>query len=387
MSKIGWEGIRNPILKPVQPRVEEPQWVNLPRTNEPRKIFDCMWNEGIFRYLCSETNRQNSDEKFDHVTLDEMCRFFGQHIVLAALQLPVARDLWTTTPFEISYLGKECGLSRDRWEVINSHVTFNPSSLRDKLVTSFQHYIIPGTFLTCDESRIRAHHKDANEVDYNPTKPERWAVQSYSFNLSNHYLYDFTVPKEMTAFQALRKFANTASTSGRVHHITADSHFSNGTQAEALLLKDIHFTLCCKTDAAPSGLFNKGLAEGLPKWKSRFAKKGKLVAACLHRKKKVCLISSWYTIKNAEKSGAADRRVIIDHYDNTKRETDQFNHLVGNYHTHNKHRNVKTNMLLGWFEWALTNAYVLYVNCVKQPVDHRAFLFAVSESLLKFPWK
>lgn len=332
-------------------------------------------------------NQVYPNNKLKPVTLTEMCRFFGQHIICAALHLPSARDLWREHDFTIWYEGKEFGLGCHHWEEINSHLTFEPKVLRDMLVTLFQSHMTPETNLSCDETRIRAHHEGAPEVEFNPKKPERWAVQLYSLNLSNKYLYNFTVPKEMTAFQALKYFTNKLSTTGNVHHITADSHFSNAAQAQALMDTGIFCTLCCKADSAPRALFSTGLAQGLPQWKSRFARKGALIAACLHRKKKVCLISSWYRLQDTEKSGAAERRVLIDHYDDTKRYTDQFNLLVGNYYTPHRHRDVNANMLLGWFEFALTNAYILYTEYADKPVSHRDFLLSISQSLLKFPWK
>lgn len=379
--------MRNPVLSARVTTVESPQWLNLPRSSEPRKIFDSMWDKDIFEYLRHETNRLNSGGNFTPVSLGELCRFFGQHIVFGALGLPATRDLWRKHGFEVSYTAKESGLPCNRWEEINSHLKFNPSTLRDRLVRLFQAHMIPGTNLTCDETRIRAYHKGAPEVEFNPTKPERWAVQSYCLNLSNKYLYDFTLPKEKTGFNALIHFADRLKNTGRVHHITADTHFSNVAQAQQILDKGVFSTLCCKVDSAPKDLFAKGLAKGLPQWRSRFATKDQLVAACLHRKKKVCIVTSWYKITNVKKSNAAERRVLIDHYDSTKREADHFNHLVSNYHTHRKHRDVKINMLLGWFEFSLTNAYIIYSEKHKDALSHRDFLLSVSASLLLYPWE
>lgn len=346
-----------------------------------------MWDKAIFGYLRNETNRQNSGQDVDKISIQELCRFFGQEIIFMVYGLSEIHDLWARGKYAFQYAGKEAGLPRSRWQWINSHMKFSAKTLQQKLLLLWQHHAIPSTLLTCDESRIPAKQKEEKLIEFNPKKPARWALQSYTLTTQERYLFDFTLPKEMTGFDALQHLASNIQNTAHQHHITADTHFSNGDQAAKLLDKGVLCTLCCQETSKPTGLFKNGLCEGLPQWKSRFAKKEKLVAATLFRKKKINLITTWFELLSATKSGAAERRVLIDHYDATKRSTDNFNQLVSAYHNWHRHADVKNNLLAGWFEYAITNAYILYKNTVNKPLSHKRFLLAVSESLLLSPWK
>jgi len=269
------------------------------------------------------------------------------------------------------------------WLCTNAHWQILPSTLAQKLIIIFQHHLIPGTFVSCDESRISSHDYFCGLLSFNSDKPARWALEFLTLNDSSRYLYDFTLPKEMSARNGLIYFAKRLSTLGKRFHITADKRFSNLEQAQKLHDLKIQCTLACNRRSKPQYLFSEGLARGLPHLHTRMAKSNKFVAACYHRAKHICLISSWFSLENLPIASAKARAPLLKHYDDTKRYTDQFNQLVSKYHFHHRHNDIKNTILIGLFEFALTNAYIIYINNVQTPISHREFLLSVAKSLLQ----
>ncbi len=130
-------------------------------------------------------------------------------------------------------------------------------------------------------------------------------------------------------------------------------------------------------------LFKKALGFGLAKFRARVAIKTSLAAACYHCNKKVCLITNTFTITSMSMASANVRQTILRHYDNTKRATDQFNYFAFHYHyDQDPHYNIDHTILLGLFEFALTNAYISYKHLVHNPLSHKDFLYSIAEALL-----
>jgi hypothetical protein len=165
-------------------------------------------------------------------------------------------------------------------------------------------------------------------------------------------------------------------------HITANKHFGNIEQAEKLTEKGLFFTLNCKANSKPTILWKRGLARGLPKFWSRFAHKGLLIAAAFHSKGKLHFLSNFFQVVETPNSDGAERGKMIQHYDNTKRGRDQFNQLVANFHNPHPHKQGKHSLLHGWIEWGLTNGFILYKLNIKQPLTHRHYLQYLSAYLL-----
>ncbi len=129
-------------------------------------------------------------------------------------------------------------------------------------------------------------------------------------------------------------------------------------------------------------LFKKALGFGLAKFRARVATKLSLAAACYHRNKKVCIITNVFTIVPMYMASANVRQTILRHYDDTKRATDQFNYFAFHYHYDHPRYNIDHNILLGLFEFALTNAYISYKHLVHNPLSHKDFLYSIAEALL-----
>jgi len=163
-------------------------------------------------------------------------------------------------------------------------------------------------------------------------------------------LLDYTLPKEFSPFHSLIYFAKNLKWTGRKHHLTADSNFSNVQQAEALDKLGHQFTLCCKTTSASQDLWRNGLAKGLPKRKSRLASKNDhLISACYHEKQKVCLLSTAFGLKEGTISDYQKRHPLLNFYDDTKRCADQFNQLNKNYFFHTSIKNPTPTCCLVYF--------------------------------------
>ncbi len=144
---------------------------------------------------------------------------------------------------------------------------------------------------------------------------------------------------------------------------------------------NVDITLCCKGNS-PTYLFGGCLSQDLPQWRSHVAEKDGLVAVAYHQNSKINLVSSLFTV--SEKKGATkkDRQHILDHYDNTKRWGDQFDQLFSYFFFDHAHADWRVTLLIGWFGWCHTNAYVLYKDTVKHPLDHYNFLMEAGREWL-----
>ncbi len=187
-------------------------------------------------------------------------------------------------------------------------------------------------------------------------------------------------PKEATNFNSLIILGQRFKMKNDItRHITTDSHFGNEEQVRKLA--DLGY-YCTLGVLRSTNLFKKALGFGLKKGNTRIAMKDEVIAAAHNRKKLVCLMSNAFTVANVESASGEIRSRILEHYDNTKRRTDQFNQLTFNYHYNHRHSNIKHNILIGLFECALTNAYIMYSDVEKKPVNHMAFLLSIAEHLL-----
>lgn len=296
------------------------------------------------------------------------------------------RYLFTKFPVNIQYPGKENALSRNRWEWINSHLEYQEKPLQDLLINTWQYHLHPGTLMTADETRIHSRKRDFERHNFNKWKPDKWAYESHSLHdTTTNYLYNYDLPKEYTAFQALDKLTDclvTKKGKQKRHHVTADKHFSNVPQAELLINKGLMVTLNCQGGTKPKKLWEGGLSRGLPKGISRFARKGKLIAGAFHSKAKLHIVSNYFKAREIGKSGFHERRKLLQHYDDTKRGADKFNYLVKRFHNAHAHPDPARTILNGWIEWALTNGYILYKYNTAKPLTHRKYLWQIALYLL-----
>jgi hypothetical protein len=251
----------------------------------------------------------------------------------------------------------------------------------------------PGTLVCVDEARIPAKDKSCPFLTYNPNKPHKWALESLTLTLSNKYLWDFTNPAEQdnpTPFQWLIQCGEKLRSSfpRRIFHITADTRFSSVEQAEQLQKIGVYCTLACKKNS-PTEIWDKALGADLQKWRVHMAIKANtrrpLLCASYHQKRVLNLVSFWFDARKKEEATRDDRLPLLNHYDDTKRWTDQHDQLAAAYHFKHKHQNYMTTLLVGWFIWARTNAYIIYDMLHPGELTHMKFISEVGSSYLKYP--
>jgi hypothetical protein len=262
-------------------------------------------------------------------------------------------------------------------------LSYNSAELQKLLLAAWQTLLIPGEFMTLDETRIPTHSRNIEGLSFNRNKPSKWALESHALNdVETAFLYNFDLPGQYSAFEALDKLTDCIGNQRLRRHVTADSHFGNITQLNLLTKKKLYGTFNCRANTKPSLLWKAGLGKGLPKWRSRFAKQGNVVAATFHSKAKLNILSSWFKVEEGEQSTGADRGVLLQHYDRTKRATDLFNHVVASYHYKHPHKDRSMTQLIGWIEWSLANGFLLHKHNEAKPLLHRKYLEKISEYLL-----
>jgi len=155
-------------------------------------------------------------------------------------------------------------------------------------------------------------------------------------------------------------------------------------QAKALYAHGLYCTLACRADR-PQELWKEGLARDLADGRTEVAFNGNIVASSTKSKKVVNIISTSFTVSSVEETTVANRRSLLHHYDTTKSPADVFQHLCSTIYYDHCHSEWTVTLLLGWFQFSLTNAYILHKLRTKTPLTHRAFVEHIGISLLSKP--
>lgn len=352
------------------------------KNSPPHKYFEATLPQSFFDHLVEQTNSVHKSPRQCGLTLQHLFKWLALTIVLMLEGLSSYKTLFRTEGITINFDNKSQSLGRDRWVWINSHLEFDDKIVHSILTETWQSRLTPGTYLTCDESRMQAHPRDESLLSFNKDKPERWAFESHTLHdTATSYLLNFDLPKSQTAFQALVTLPSYLAHKDK-HHITADKHFSNLDQLWKLAEQGFCCTLNCKKNAQPGDLWKKGLEVGLPQHRSRWAEMDGVTAACFYNRGVLHLLSNFLIVNDGGKSSAAERRIFLEHYDNTKRAADQFNNYVSKFHNHHSHAQQSHSFLNGLLEWGLTNGYILYKYNTSKPLSHRKYLYQISQYLL-----
>jgi len=383
IAPTGFSVVPEPGIQPCVPKPSNFEIPHIPPEAEPQTYFEATLPQRFFEHLETITNLRRRDCPTGILTVQAIRKWLGLTIIFMVLGLRNIDDLFSTQNIVINFPNKKYSLPKRVWKWINSHLEFDEEILRIILIKSWQYHLIPGTFVGVDETRIHCHPRDISSLSLNRNKPDRWAKESHTVNdCQTNFLLNFDLPKQQSSFQALHTL--TAFLKGRKkHHITADNHFGNIPQAELLDQNGFYCTLNCKGNAQPSLLWKGGLGCGLPKFRSRWAKKGNLVVATFHSNAKVNLVSNFYTVNELSRSVGKDRGVLLQHYDNTKRAADKFNLMVKKFHNPHPHLSEMHTLLNRWLEWGLTNGYILHKHNTKIPLTHREYLMYISNYLLQ----
>lgn len=379
-----WTMANEPCLKPRVRTVHQCYIKGKRHAQSAAGFLRLMWVKEVMEHILHHTNLKLAAEDRKPITLLELQKYFGHLLILSVLGLRRYEDLWRVEGVLIEYPGKGGKLGVKKWGIIHSHLSFETSVVHGMLCKAFQMHLTLGTLLCVDEARIPCRHKGCPHLSYNKEKPAKWALECLTLNDGSRYLYAFTDPtadNKPTPYQWLIQCGTLVQGMGRVHHITADSRFGSVAQAEALQEMKVHCTLCCKTNA-PTYLFSQCLALDLPQWRVHMAERDGIVAATYHQKKKLNLVSTWFKVEEKKGATRKERLPILKHYDDTKRWTDQFDQLVSYYHFNHPHSDWKVTLLLGWFAFAHTNAYILYGKVYGDQLDHYDFLMECAEACL-----
>eukprot|EP01133_Synstelium_polycarpum_P007427 gene7427-8688_t len=318
-------------------KVVPTRWCNLPESLDPFDLFHSIFNYTIVKMIADDTSKKHERLKpIQRVSVDEIYRYLGLILVSCILE------------------------------------------------SQFRRFIQVGTFLTIDESRIKAKPNDKD-------KPEKWALEHNTIaDTQTGYLVSLMDIKEETSgFVAFRKLVERAPlVDGRVHHFTADNKFSNFDNLDWLLEKGHLGTVCIKSVTKPSTVWKVGIRRGLEKNLSRFARRTEngqkrwLTACCYYNNAVIQIATTAFIVRKSKKRVLdAARKTVLDQYDNTKRAVDHFNQLYYSYSHTNPHSSIIQSKVIAWFGFALTNSYIIYTEKVKEPLKHKQFLMAVADRL------
>jgi hypothetical protein len=205
-------------------------------------------------------------------------------------------------------------------------------------------------------------------------------------------LIDFINPikePKLTPKQAAFKLLEYVHSLNSYHHVFLDSNFFNLIDISLATerFKKIKITASVKKNC-PSWLFADGIGSNLPSPYTRIAQSENtpsLVAASTHSNKIINLISNGFGVQDITEGqpDAKERRLMLETYDEHKGYTDQFDHLVSSYEITHRWKCDQMNLLMGWFQYALTNAYIIYINQIKDPETHKNFLIQVAKEFLE----
>jgi len=324
---------------------------------------------------------------------DELAGYVGQFIVLMVARLPSVRTLWATNGITVDYPGKSRGLSHHRFRWLYAHLTFDSKTLHDILNDTFSHHITPGTHMTVDESRKKAHPRsppDATYVVPNPMKPDRYALEAITFCSHNGLLFYISDPfdtSNMTVTEKVVEVAQRLCSSPPVPHLVADRRFGSYKLASTLDSMGVRFTMNCKRNA-PSFLFANHLLVGIAHGETRVAAGENMVAIASQTDSRHCLLSNAFTAHPSETPiPQTERRGVWDLYRGNNRRVDIFNQLLKAYQNPHKHMTARGCWLDMVMSICLTQGYLLHKETSMERLSHKQFLLAVSSSLLDQGWE
>ncbi len=347
---------------------------------EPIQYIQALWNETIIHHICSESVSISFNHTTQKITPEVLYKFFGMQMMRGIIGLRNMDMLWNNSGIVIDYPGKENSLSEDHFHKIASSLNFDPTFVHTNLINNFKVYMVPGYNITIDELRIPCRNELCPFKNHNRDKPDIWALESKSMHSENGYLLDFINPvqeKAPTPSESVFQFANWLKTTNRHHHLVFDSNFLSA--LDLLKLSDMGFeaTASCK-DNRPSFIWKKGLSHKLPRGYTRIASSTRLCCIATKNKGLPKLATTLcYAKENNGPFIVKERRDVLNIYDNLKGKADVFGRLYKAQFPRGGHRSWLTTLLVGWFYFALTNAYILYKTRFDF-ISHKEFVYQMA---------
>ncbi len=319
------------------------------------------------------------------LTPEDLRKFIGLEVMRGIIGVRNAKMLWSKSEITISYPGKENSLAKNHWFAISHALNFNPNLIHSTLVEHFKLYLVPGYNVTIDEIRIPCHHENCPLKNHNRDKPDVWAIESKSMHAENGYLVDFINPvqdKVPTPKEAVFQFANFLKTTGRHHHLVCDSNFLSAT--DLLHLSELNFeaTVSCKENR-PSFIWKHGLSDKLPVSYSRVASSQRLCCVATKNKGTPKIATTLcYAQEAVLPYIVKERRQILNIYDDLKGKADKFGHYYKSQFPIGYHKSWLTSLLLGWFYFTLTNAFILYSTRFDN-LSHNEFVLEIAKAFMQ----
>jgi len=360
--------------------------MDIPRGATPGQLALLMWTPTILRHIWAHTHPHLTSKDCPRLDQADLSRYFGMLLIFCCYPARTLHAYFNMGQGRMLRPGSEDFLSRNAFTALNAALHFDKTTIHSLLCTSFQHHLLPSTSTCVDEVRIGCKNVHCPCVKFNPRKADRWALESLSLHDRSGYMYHFyPTSSSITPFNAILEFGSKLARLCPGFEITADSRFSSLNQATKLLEKGVYCTLACKANH-PKDLFKSTLAKDLKKPHAAAATNGSVIATTMWSQKKVNIISSWWSVsEQLVHTGYHDRRIPLHHYNNTKTYADTFQQLYAAYHFKHKHQRWECNHLIGWFEFAITNAYILHRLLHGDVLSHLDFLVQVGKSLLAHP--
>lgn len=350
----------------------------------PLEYFNALWNDEILDHICATTGPLTFDHQTKNLTRDDLKKYFGLELMRGYIGLANIESLWSTGEITIDYPGKMSSLTKNHWFAISHALNFEPSFLHKKLTDLFKLHLVPGYNVTVDEIRIPSRHADCPFKNHNRDKPDTWAIESKSLHADNGYLLDFINPvqeKIPTPKEAVFQFADYLKTSPRHHHMVMDSNFLSALDLNRLSTYGFEATVSCKENR-PSFIWKDGLSHKLPVSYSRVASSERLCCVATRNKGTPKIATTLcYARESDGPFVVKERRDVLKIYDEFKGKADFFGHLWKTHYPKGHHKSWLTTLLIGWFYFSITNAYLLYT-LRRDDLSYKEFIFQISKDLI-----
>jgi len=249
LAALGWNYVATPHFKCSIQHVETAQPINIHWKADAQQLLDHLWTKEIWANIEEMTQCSPEGQGKKLITGEEICRYFGMIAIFSIYNCCDIKQYFHEGEGTINYPGKQNALGQSRFFNIGKHLRFHITTLHKLLHQSFSAHLIPGTYLTVNEIRIKCYKEGCPFIHYNPLKADKQALESLSLHDQSGYLLAFTHPcEDITPYKALLSLCGTVRRSGRAHHIMADRKFSSVHQAETLDARGFYFTLACQAD-------------------------------------------------------------------------------------------------------------------------------------------
>lgn len=351
---------------------------------EPVQFLQCLWTHEIMEHICEETGVFKCDKKDCRLPVNDLKVFLGMELIRGISGIRNVKYLFGADGITLDFPHKEKCMTRNYWFAVSSALSFDALFVHTSLVERFKSHLVPGDHLCVDELRIPIQHQSCPFKNHNVKKPDPWAIESKSLHANNGFLLDFVFPlvdKPPTPREAVFEFACYLRNTGRKHHLVMDSNFLSALDLLQLKEKSILATVSCKRDR-PSWIWKDGLEKDLPFTYTRVASSTHMCCVATNNQGIPKLATTlFHAVDDEENYESSQRRSILNLYDSLKDRADKFGQLYKAQFPSGHHKSWNTTLLVGWFYFALTNAYILY-STKYDDLTHKQFVFQIANNFL-----